>query len=418
MCREGSADKFSAALAFQMYMGVFMRKKYKIAVGLLGAVVFLLAILGGSLYVLKANVINHKPAMERGRDAQHDGRQLTVDEQVEEILSDMSITERIGQMVMVGVPGKAFDNDSRYVLGQFHYGGIILFDRNLESKDQTKKLIADLQSGANEKLPLFIAIDEEGGAVVRGESFIPAPPAAEDVGKESPEFAEGLAVSLAEELISLGINVNFAPVADVGASEGRSYSTDPYEVLAFIKSIGNGYHSAGIIYALKHFPGIGRGTVDSHKEISSIEASEEELQKADIMPFREMIHNTGKGKDLDYMVMVGHLKYPAFDAENAASLSRTIITDLLRNDLGYQGIVITDDLEMGAVANHLTFREAGLKAVQAGADIVLVCHELAHAEDAYMGIYNALQNGQISEERINESVRRIIKAKLTHGLTP
>ena len=173
-----------------------------------------------------------------------------------------------------------------------------------------------------------------------------------------------------------------------------------------------------MIYALKHFPGIGRGTVDSHEEISSIEAGEEELQKTDLVPFRGMIEETGRGKDLDYMVMVGHLQYPALDGENPASLSRAITTDLLRSELGYEGLVITDDLEMGAVANHLTFRATGQRAVEAGADIVLVCHELAHAEDAYMGIYDAVQSGQISEERINESVRRIIRAKLTHGLTP
>lgn len=396
-----------------------MGEKYKVIVGLLGVGVFLLGVLGCSPYVTKANeavTVGTKEGTETLTPQDVD--QFSVDKQVDEILSGMSVTEKIGQMIIVGMPGTVFDDDSRYVLRQFHYGGIILFDRNLESGEQTKDLVRNIQSEAGEKLPLFIAIDEEGGLVVRGDSFIPAPPAAEIVGQESTEFAEGLAVSVADDLMSLGINVNFAPVADLGASGRRSYSTDPYEVLKFVKSVGNGYRSAGLIYTLKHFPGIGRGIVDSHEEISSIEASESELRKTDILPFREMINDTDKGEDLDYMVMVGHLKYPAFDEENPASLSRYIITDLLRYDLGYQGIIITDDLEMGAVANHLIFREAGLKAVQAGADIVLVCHEYAHAEDVYMGIYNVLQDGRISEERINESVRRIIKAKLTHGLTP
>lgn len=391
-----------------------MRKKYKAAVGILGAVLFLLAILGGSLYAIRA----HKTDHEKVAAAKHDLRGLTIDEQVEEILSSMSVTERIGQMVMVGIPGRTLDDDARYVLHQFHYGGIILFDRNLDSEEQTRRLISDIQSHADEELPLFIAIDEEGGAVVRGESFIPAPPAAQEVGQEGAAAAERFAASVAGDLMSLGINVNFAPVADVGAPDGRSYSTDPHEVLACVRAAGNGYRSAGMIYALKHFPGIGRGTVDSHEEISSIEAGEEELQKTDLVPFRGMIEETGRGKDLDYMVMVGHLQYPALDGENSASLSRPITTDLLRSELGYEGLVITDDLEMGAVANHLTFRAAGQRAVEAGADIVLVCHELAHAEDAYMGIYDAVQSGQISEERINESVRRIIRAKLTHGLTP
>ncbi|BAL82037.1 hypothetical protein SELR_03290 [Selenomonas ruminantium subsp. lactilytica TAM6421] len=383
--------------------------------------VFLLAVLGGGLFA--SRLFPQVPAaVEKTKEAltgQETKRPLTIDEQVEEIVSSMSTTEKIGQLMVIGVQGTEANEDALYVLHQFHYGGIILFDRNLESKAQTKALVQDLQAGADEKLPLFVGIDEEGGRVVRGKDFITPPPSQEAVGKQGePQQAQKLAKSTAAELKEMGINVNFAPVADVGAADGRSYSKEPYETLKFVQAAGEGYKESGMVYALKHFPGIGRGLVDSHKEISSIEAGESELRKVDLVPFREMINDTGKGKDLDYMVMVGHLNYPAFDKDNPASLSRKIITDLLRQEMGYQGLVITDDLEMGAIANHRSFRQVGVEAILAGCDIVLVCHEYQHAEDVYMGIYEAVQNGKISEMRLNESVRRVVKAKLLHGLRP
>ena len=398
-----------------------MGKKAKRRLIVVGVLAFLLAVLGGGIYASRM-ISNAPEAAARNTsvaEGRNEKRQLTLDEQVDEVISSMSTTEKIGQLLMIGVQGTKADEDSLYVLHQFHYGGIILFDRNLESKGQTKALIEDLQAGADEKLPMFIAIDEEGGIVVRGKDFITPPPSQEKVGSLGDAGrARKLARDTAAELKELGINVNFAPVADVGSGDGRSYSKEPYETLKFVKAAGEGYKEGGIFYALKHFPGIGRGMVDSHKEISEIEASESDLKKTDLVPFREMFNDTEKGKSLDYMVMVGHLKYPAIDPEHPASLSDKIISGLLRKEMGYEGLIITDDLEMGAISNHQTFRQAGPAAILAGADIVLVCHEYEHAEDAYMGIYEAVKSGQISEARLEESVKRVVKAKLMHGLRP
>ena len=141
-----------------------------------------------------------------------------------------------------------------------------------------------------------------------------------------------------------------------------------------------GYRAGGIISTLKHVPGIGKGVVDSHQEISSIEATEHQLRKEDLVPFREILNGTEKGKNMDYMIMVGHFRYPAFDAENPASLSKAIITGLLRKEMGYEGLIITDDLGMGAIIKNYSFGGAAVKAVQAGADLVLVCHDYGHAE--------------------------------------
>lgn len=335
----------------------------------------------------------------------------TLDEKVEGIVVNMTPAEKVGQMMMIGIQGDTVTDDSLYMLHQYHIGGVILFDRNLVSAEQTKKLNEDLQVQAEEKVPLFIGIDEEGGDVVRGRSFIQPPSSQRQIGAAGDlTAAEGVANRTAKELRELGFNVNFAPVADVGTSS-RSFSTDPETVKKFVLASVQGYKKNRMIYAMKHFPGIGRSTVDSHKDVSEITASRERLAASDIVPFKAVID---AAQPEDYFILVSHLKYPAYDADNPASLSKAVQTDLLRGELGYRGIIVTDDMEMGAVAKYASFRDVGVRAVQAGADIVLVCHEYAHETDVYLGLLDAVESGEIPMERIDESVRRIVKAKLLH----
>ncbi len=335
----------------------------------------------------------------------------TLDEKVEGIVVNMTPAEKVGQMMMIGIQGDTVTDDSLYMLHQYHIGGVILFDRNLVSAEQTKKLNEDLQVQAEEKVPLFIGIDEEGGDVVRGRSFIQPPSSQRQIGAAGDfTAAEGTANRTAKELKELGFNVNFAPVADVGTSS-RSFSTDPETVKKFVLASVQGYEKNRMIYAMKHFPGIGRSTVDSHKDVSEITASRERLAASDIVPFKAVID---AAQPEDYFILVSHLKYPAYDADNPASLSKAVQTDLLRGELGYRGIIVTDDMEMGAVAKYASFRDVGVRAVQAGADIVLVCHEYAHETDIYLGLLDAVESGEIPMERIDESVRRIVKAKLLH----
>ena len=337
---------------------------------------------------------------------------LSLDEQVEELVGSMSLTEKIGQMVMIGVEGTDVNEDSLYMLHQFHMGGVVLFDRNMESPKQVGKLTEHLQHQADEKLPLFIAVDEEGGAVVRMREQLPELPSQEDIGATGePEQAKTWAATIAELIKRMGINTNFAPVADVGFGKGRSYSNDADIVSAFVQQASRGYEAARTFYSLKHFPGIGRSTVDSHVEVSDIDISQEELLDTDLKPFRAII---GEHEPDRYFIMVSHLKYPQIDEQEPASLSKPIVTGLLRETLGYRGIIITDNLAMGAVANHNSFRELGVKAIQAGADIAMICHEYGHQQEIYLGILDAVKNGTISEERINESVKRIVRAKLRY----
>ena len=383
-----------------------MRKKIIITVIVI--IIIILGILLNDKNIF-SNVEESKSAQEEIPIAQQN---LTIDEKVDKIVASMSKTEKIGQMVMIGIQGTKVDDNSLYMLHQFHMGGVILFDRNMESPEQVKQLTSDLQSQSNEKVPLFIGIDEEGGDVVRMAEKLTPPPSQKEIGETGDiEQAKIWAIKTAKSLKDMGINVNFAPVADVGSNDKRSYSTDTNTVIDFVRAATKGYQQENIIYSLKHFPGIGKGKVDSHIDSSSIDVAKEVLMAEDIIPFKTIIN---ENKPEDYFILVSHLKYPALDEEYPASLSSKIMIDLLRNELGYKGIIITDDMEMGAVANHNDFRTIGVNAVKAGADIVLVCHEYEHEQEVYLGLLDAVNNGEISQQRIDESVKRIVKAKLLH----
>lgn len=378
--------------------------------GIVIIIIIVLAILGinnRSIFNDDEQVIQDKQQIKQ--------ENLTIDEKVDQIVASMSQTEKLGQMVMIGIQGTKVDDDSLYMLNQYHMGGVILFDRNMESPEQVKQLTSDLQAQSNEKVPLFIGIDEEGGDVVRMAEKLTPPPSQKEIGATGDiEQAKTWAIKTAKSLKDMGINVNFAPVADVGSNDKRSYSTDTNTVIDFVRAATKGYQQENIIYSLKHFPGIGKGRVDSHVDSSSIDVTKGILMAEDIIPFKTIID---ENEPNDYFILVSHLKYLALDEEYPASLSSKIMTDLLRNELGYKGIIITDDMEMGAVANHNDFRSIGVKAVKAvkaGADIVLVCHEYKHQQEVYLGLLDAVNSGEISQERIDESVKRIIKVKLLH----
>lgn len=381
-------------------------RKQKI-IGIVIIIVIILAILG----INNRNIFNGDEQIIQDKQ-QIKQENLTIDEKVDKIVASMSKTEKIGQMVMIGIQGIKVDDDSLYMLNQYHMGGVILFDRNMENPEQVKQLTSDLQAQSNEKVPLFIGIDEEGGDVVRMAEKLTPPPSQKEIGATGDiEQAKTWAVKTAKSLKDMGINVNFAPVADVGSNDKRSYSTDANTVIDFVRAATKGYQQENIIYSLKHFPGIGKGKVDSHIDSSSIDVAKEVLMTEDILPFKTIIDESDPN---DYFILVSHLKYLALDEEYPASLSSKIMTDLLRNELGYKGIIITDDMEMGAVANHNDFRSIGVNAVKAGADIVLVCHEYEHQQEVYLGLLDAVNNGEISQERIDESIKRIIKVKLLH----
>lgn len=334
-----------------------------------------------------------------------------LNKRIEEIMLQMSRTEKIGQLLMIGIHGTEVDEDSLYMLRQFHFGGVVLFDRNMKSMEQVKELNEDLQKKCEEKVPLFIAIDEEGGDVSRMADVLIPPQSQLEIGNTgNSQNAKKSAYDISQELKKMGFNVNFAPVADLGSTNGsRQFSSDPEKVSNFVMAAAEGYKEAGMMYSLKHFPGIGSGKDDSHYGSVAVDIPRDKLMQDDVLPFRKVISNNNPN---DYFVMVSHVNYPQVDGDTPASVSSVIMRDILRDELGFKGIIITDDMEMGAIANNYGYRRSALEAILAGADMVLMCHEYEHEVDAYMGILDALDAGEITQDRIDDSVRRILRVKL------
>ena len=338
--------------------------------------------------------------------------ELSPEQKVDKLVANMSDADKVGQLLMIGIHGKTLNDDAKFMINEYRVGGIILFDRNMESKDQVKSLIADInKTGKSAGLtPLFIGIDQEGGAVARMEDQLIKVPPAEELGKEPIEQAVSLTKQSGTELKDLGFNINFAPVADLGLTYGRSFSTNPDEVVRYASAVGKAYDEAGLWYSYKHFPGIGKTDVDLHADTSVVPVSKETLLNEDTKVFVDLIKQS---KPNTYAIMVSHAMYPQIDPDHPSSLSKAIITDWLRKDMGYNGVVVTDDMDMGALAKHYTFGDMAVQSILAGSDILLVCHEYEHMQEAYNGLMKAVKDGQISKERLDESVKRILLMKIT-----
>ena len=341
--------------------------------------------------------------------------ELSPEQKVDKLVANMSDADKVGQLLMIGIHGTTLNDDAKFMLNEYRVGGIILFDRNMESKDQVKTLIADInKAGKSAGLtPLFLGIDQEGGAVARMDDKLIKVPPAEEVGKMPVEQASALAKEVGTELKDLGFNINFAPVADLGLTYGRSFSTNPDEVVRYAGAVGKSYDEEGLWYSYKHFPGIGKTDVDLHADTSIVPVSKETLLSEDTKVFIDLIKQS---KTNTYTIMVSHAMYPQIDPDNPASLSKAIITDWLRKDIGYNGVVVTDDMDMGALAKHYTFGDMAVQSILAGSDILLVCHEYEHMQAAYNGLMKAVKDGRISKERLDESVKRILLMKMSRGL--
>ena len=341
--------------------------------------------------------------------------ELSPEQKVDKLVANMSDADKVGQLMMIGIHGKSLNDDAKFMLNEYRVGGIILFDRNMESKDQVKTLITDInKAGKSAGLtPLFLGIDQEGGAVARMDDKLIKVPPAEEVGKEPVEQAAALAKEVGTELKELGFNINFAPVADLGLTYGRSYSTNPDEVVRYASAVGKSYDEAGLWYSYKHFPGIGKTDVDLHADTSIVPVSKEMLLSEDTKVFVDLIKQS---KPNTYTIMVSHAMYLQIDPDHPSSLSKAIITDWLRKDMGYNGVVVTDDMDMGALAKHYTFGDMAVQSILAGSDILLVCHEYEHMQEAYNGLMKAVKDGRISKERLDESVKRILLMKISRGM--
>ncbi len=335
---------------------------------------------------------------------------LSQGQKVEEILEGMTLEEKVGQMILVGVAGTELDATAQGLFDRYHFGGLVEFDFNLVNPSQIQTLNNQLQTVGGSKLPLFIAIDEEGGLVARMRHIVPPPPSQLSIAQSGPpELAKEWAVKISPQLKEYGFNLNFAPVADLGSFKDRHYSHDPKVAADYVEQASIGYEESGMLYSLKHFPGIGRGKTDTHNDSVVVDATPEELNDTDIAPFVRVINRNTNDKQ---MIMVSHVIYSKISGETPASLSPEIMTNLLREKLGYNGIIVTDDLGMGAVARHYKPGDAAVMSVLAGVDMVMSCHVYENQKETAEALLEAVRTGKISEERINESLRRIIRVKL------
>lgn len=347
----------------------------------------------------------------------------TPNEVVDVLLKEMSLHDKICQMILAapealtGVDTATAAGETTHdAMAAYPVGGVILFAKNLENSDQTISMISNLQTYAKDYngIGLFISVDEEGGKVTR---------VAQKLGttrlnpmyeyrEQGTKAAYENAATIAKDISRFGFNLDFAPVADTWSNSrntvigDRAYSDDYEKTAELVSSAVEGFHSENIMCTLKHFPGHGDTEEDSHTGSAYVYKTLDELRENELLPFRAGIK---AGAD---MVMVGHITVPEVDSL-PASLSPVIITDLLRGELEYNGVVITDSLSMKALTDHYGTDKIAVMAVQAGNDILL-CQ--TGMKNMVRALEDAVVNGEITEERIDESVRRILELKYEYGL--
>lgn len=336
---------------------------------------------------------------------------------VANVLSDMTLEDKVAGLFVVtpealtGVKTATQAGEgTQEALNKYAVGGLIYFEHNIVDKEQITQMLSS--TTAKSRYPLFLAVDEEGGSVSRvaksGIDVIQVGDMAQIGASGDSAQAYEAGLNIGSYLNELGFNLDFAPVADVAGSENsaigdRSFGSDAQLVGEMVANVVGGMEGTGVSSCLKHFPGLGDTTDDTHDGRVEITKTLDEMRATDFIPFKAGID---AGADF---VMVSHATMSAVEGDAVpSSMSRTVMTDILRNELGFQGIIITDALNMGAITEYYTSEEAVIMAVEAGADMLLMPEDF---ETAYNALLTAVQDGTISEERINESLERIYRIK-------
>ena len=346
------------------------------------------------------------------------------------VISKMTLQEKTGQMLMPDFKTWKGENVTKMLPGiqqvvkKYHLGGVILFRENVVTTEQTARLVSDYQK-ASEKFGLLLTIDQEGGIITRLQSGTDMPGSMAIGATRSPEVAYKAGNAIGEELASLGINMNLAPVMDVNNNPDnpvigvRSFGEDPELVADMGIAYTKGLQAAGVAATAKHFPGHGDTAVDSHLGLPKVPHNKERLKEVELYPFQK-----GMEEGID-AIMTAHVTFPEIDGTKAvsrktgeeiaipATLSYKVLTELMREEMGYEGVITTDAMNMKAIADHFGPVDAAISAVKAGTDIVLMP---VGFEEVAAGLLNAVKTGEISEERVEESVRRILTLKVKRGV--
>jgi beta-N-acetylhexosaminidase len=328
-------------------------------------------------------------------------------------LSELNI--KIGRLFMAGMPGKELDAGTESLIRDYCLGGVILFSRNIESPVQLASLCKDLQEKAMtyHGIPLFLAIDQEGGAVARLREPFTVFPGNEAIGADpepitrAREFAE----VTAKEMALVGLNMDLAPVVDVRWGEpekhlaGRTFSDDPKKVAMLGQVVIKALQENGVMAVAKHFPGLGKTSLDPHHYLPTIEQDDREMEEINLPPFKEAIAAGVSG------IMTSHAIYQSVEPELPATLSNKILTELLRKAIGFKGLILTDDLEMGAIKKKWGVAEGAAASFEAGSDVLLICEDQTRILESIEIIRARLIRGEISGHRLHQSLGRIMAAK-------
>ena len=331
---------------------------------------------------------------------------------VEETLSAMTTEEKVGQLLIAGFYETEAGEEARSYIQDYHVGGLILYGRNVESAQQLTDLTNGLKALAGDGIPLFLSTDQEGGMVERMPPEIQKLPNAYDV---SAPAAFGAA--LGTECAAFGLNTDFAPSLDIWSNPNntvigrRAFGSDAETVTQRGLACLTAMEESGIIPVVKHFPGHGDTDTDSHVGLPVVDKTREELLEMELLPFQAAIDAGAPA------VMVGHILMTQIDPDKPATLSSEVVTGLLREELGFDEVVFTDDLTMGAITQNYGLGEAAVLAVEAGCDVLLVCHEAGSVDQVYTALLDAVDAGRITVDRLDQSVRRILTLKQDYGLT-
>ena len=340
---------------------------------------------------------------------------LPISEQIEK----MTVDEKIGQMIFAGLSGTNLHHEAEMMLRQIKPGGIILNKHNMVSPEQTIQFVNSLKyANKINSIPLFFGVDQEGGRIVKLPGDLQQIPSHLEIGaKNNSEFAFAIGQMLGKMVKAYGFNMNFAPVLDVNSNPDnpvigdRSFGDEPVKVSRLGIETMKGIRSEQIISVIKHFPGHGDTAVDSHFELPVVKKSIDELRNLELIPFQNAI---AEGAD---MVMIAHILLPEIDSQYPSSLSKIVVSEILRGELSFNGVVITDDITMDAITDNYDIGEAAVRSIQAGCDMIMVAHQFENIKEVFQAIQLAVKNGEISEERINRSVKRILELKEKYSLS-
>lgn len=339
---------------------------------------------------------------------------------IKEQLKGLSTTEKVGQLVLVGVEGTKPDHSALELINTYQVGGFIFYKDNINDSASALSLFNELKAAnanADHSIPLFMSVDEEGGRVARmPKEFTKVPTAAKIGGTGSTELANGIGEAIGTQLSGFGLNMDFAPVLDVNSNPDnpvigdRSYGDKAEIVSKMGIAAMKGIEAQGVVPVVKHFPGHGDTSVDSHLGLPVVNHGLERLRNLELVPFKDAI---AEGADV---VMIAHLLMPKLDPDHPASFSKIVINDLLREELGFEGVVISDDMTMGAIAEHYEIGEVAVQFIQAGGNIVLIGHDYEKEKAVIKSLTEAVEKGTISEDMLDERVYAILKLKQKYKL--